>query len=54
MILVGHPFQIKVVEEVGADHLVNCENNNDYFVVNLEEKKFYNPVTKTWDDFIKG
>lgn len=49
MILVGHPFQMRIVPEVQGDHLLNCENNNDYTVIDTEAQKFYNPITKVWE-----
>lgn len=48
MILVGHPFQMRIVDEVQSDHILNCENNNDYTVINTETLEFYDPINKAW------
>lgn len=52
MILVGHPHEIREVEEVGPDHLVNCKNNTDYVVINTENGTFFNPITDAWEKFV--
>lgn len=43
------PFwETKIVDEITRDHLLKSKNDDDYQVINLITREYYNPKTNKW------
>ncbi len=46
---VDDPFyEASIVEEVTREHLLKAKNDDDYQVINLITKQYYNPKKNEW------
>lgn len=41
-------YETKIVDEVNRTHLLNAKNDDNYQVINLITREYYNPKLNKW------
>jgi hypothetical protein len=44
----GEMREIQIVDEAKREHLIKCKNDENYQVINLITREYYNPNTNQW------